>query len=57
MYVNLFFNGLSNSELLTFKTGPPCITVYFRTFDEISVWRAYNNNFLYFSYKFFHFLT
>jgi len=25
MYVNLFFDGLSNGELLTFKTGPPCI--------------------------------
>jgi len=24
MYVNLFFDGLSNGELLTFKTGPPC---------------------------------
>jgi len=23
--VNLFFDGLSNGELLTFKTGPPCI--------------------------------
>jgi len=25
MFVNLFFDGLSNGELLTFKTGPPCI--------------------------------
>jgi len=25
MYVNLFFDGLSNGELLTFKTGPTCI--------------------------------
>jgi len=25
MYVNLFFDGISNCELLTFKTGPPCI--------------------------------
>jgi len=25
MNVNLFFNWLSNGELLTFKTGPPCI--------------------------------
>jgi len=24
-HVNLFFDGLSNGELLTFKTGPPCI--------------------------------
>jgi len=28
MYVNLFFDGLSNGELLTFKTGPPCIFGY-----------------------------
>jgi len=27
MYVNLFFDGLSNDELLTFKTGPPCIHI------------------------------
>jgi len=25
MSVNLFFDGLSIGELLTFKTGPPCI--------------------------------
>jgi len=25
MYVNSFFDGLSNGELLKFKTGPPCI--------------------------------
>jgi len=25
MQVNLFFDWLSNSELLTLKTGPPCI--------------------------------
>jgi len=25
MHVNLFFDGLSNGELLTLKTGPPCI--------------------------------
>jgi len=24
MQVNLFFDGLSNGELLTLKTGPPC---------------------------------
>jgi len=24
MQVNLFFDGLLNIELLTFKTGPPC---------------------------------
>jgi len=27
MDVNLFFDGLSNGELLTLKTGPPCITL------------------------------
>jgi len=25
MYVNLFFDGISNGELLTFKTWPPCM--------------------------------
>jgi len=25
MQVNLFFDWLSNGELLTLKTGPPCI--------------------------------
>jgi len=25
MHVNLLFDGLSHDELLTFKTGPPCI--------------------------------
>jgi len=25
MQVNLFFDQLSNGELLTLKTGPPCI--------------------------------
>jgi len=27
MHVNLFFDWLSIGELLTFKTGPPCITI------------------------------
>jgi len=27
MHVNLFFNELWNGELLTFKTGPPCIVI------------------------------
>jgi len=27
MNVNLFFNWLWIGELLTFKTGPPCITL------------------------------
>jgi len=27
MHVNLFFDGLSHGELLTFKTGPPYILV------------------------------
>jgi len=28
MYVNLFFDGLTNGELLTFKTGPACINAH-----------------------------
>jgi len=27
MRVNLFFDGLSIDQLLTFKTGPPCIVI------------------------------
>jgi len=27
MHVNLFFDGLSNGELLTIKTGPPCLYI------------------------------
>jgi len=27
MQVNLFFDWLSNGELLTLKTGPPCIAI------------------------------
>jgi len=27
--VNLFFDGLSDSGLLKFKTGPPCIYIVF----------------------------
>jgi len=28
MHVNLFFDGLSNGELLKFKIGPPCIKFF-----------------------------
>jgi len=28
MQVNLFFDWLSNGELLTLKTGPPCIEAF-----------------------------
>jgi len=28
MQVNLFFDWLSNGELLTLKTGPPCIWLF-----------------------------
>jgi len=27
MQINLFFDWLSNDELLTLKTGPPCINL------------------------------
>jgi len=29
MQVNLFFNWLSNGELLTLKIGPPCKNLFF----------------------------
>jgi len=37
MYVNLFFDGLSNGELLTFKTGPPCIEVSINLCYSVSI--------------------
>jgi len=35
MCVNLFFDGLSIGDLLTFKTGPPCILIAKETPDTI----------------------
>jgi len=47
MYVNLFFDGLMNGELLTFKTGPPCIRNIiflndkFGTFSKLLVYELF----------------
>jgi len=37
MHVNLFFDGLPIGELLTFKTGPPCINEFFLEFFLIDL--------------------
>jgi len=47
MQVNLFFDYLSNGELLTLKTGPPCILdiqIFSNTKNSNSIQKCFCNN-------------